>query len=115
VTETDVCPAESTVTTPPQEHWHWHESSSACTSPIVTSEAPGDHGFNTGTHGCGAPSAAETAGFDGAVQSPNGGTFDVLTSLITPAAALAETAVPDAENVDGELPKEHFRDAPVTT
>ena len=115
MTETDVWPAEATVTTPPQLHWHWHESSSAGTCPIVTSDAPGDHGIKIGTHGWGAPCAAETAGFDGDVQSANGGTFDGETSVTTPAAAVASTCVPVAEKVDGAVPKEHCRDAPVQT
>jgi hypothetical protein len=115
VSETDVWPAEATVITPPHVHWHWHESSSACTWPIVAFVAPGDQGVSTGTHGCGEPCAAETAGFDGDVQSANGGTFDGDTSVITPIGAVADTCAPDAEKVDGAVPSEHWRLAPLQT
>jgi hypothetical protein len=115
VTDTDVCPADATVITPPHVHWHWHESSSACTCPIVAFDAPGDQGISTGTHGWGAPCAADTAGFDGEVQSANGGTFDGETSVITPAGAVADTCAPDAEKVDGAVPNEHWRLAPLQT
>jgi hypothetical protein len=80
---------------------------------MVTCAAPGVHGLSTGTHGCGvsvpiaAAVAAATCGFDIEVHIPNGGTLLAETSLTTPAAAVACTSVPDAENVDGEVPNEH--------
>ena len=103
------------MTTPPQLHWQREESSSAATPRISTPEAPGVHGVSTGTHGCGAPFALATAGFAVEVQSPSGGTFDGDTSVTTPAGAVADTAVPDAENVAGTLPSEQLTEAPVQT
>jgi hypothetical protein len=45
----------------------------------------------------------------------NGGTLLAATSVTTPAAAVASTSTPDAANVDGAVPKEHCRAAPVQT
>jgi hypothetical protein len=118
---TDVCPAELTVTAPPHEHEHCDESSRAATAPIVTSLEPGVHGLSTGTHGCGvsvpiaALVAAATCGFESEVHIPKGGTLLGATSLTTPASAVADTSVPDAANVDGVVPNEHCRVAPVHT
>jgi len=113
--ETDVWPGETTVTTPPHVHSHCEESSSAATSPMVTRAAPGVHGVSTGTHGCGAPEAAATAGFAPDVQRPNDGMLAAETSVTTPAAPVAETSAPDAENVHSFDPSEHSRLAPVQT
>jgi hypothetical protein len=115
LTETELCPAEATVTTPPQVHWHCDESSSAGVPPIVTCVAPGVHGVRTGTQGWGVPDAEATAGFAVDVQSPKGGTLLEETSVTTPAASVAETSAPDAENVEGTVPNEHCRLAPVQT
>lgn len=113
--ETDAWPGETTVTTPPHVHSHCDESSSAATSPMVTRAAPGVHGVSTGTHGCGVPEAAATAGFAPDVQRPKDGTLAAETSVTTPAAPVAETSAPDAEKVHGVDPSEHSSFAPVQT
>ncbi len=102
------------MTTPPHEHEHCDESSSADTPPIVTCGDPGVQGVRTGTHGCGL-SAAATAGLATDVHRPNGGTFAGATSVTTPAGAVADTRAPDAANVDGIVPNEHCSAAPVHT
>jgi hypothetical protein len=105
--------------TPPQVHWHWDESSSAGVPPIITRVAPGVHGPSTGWHGCGTSGppleAAATCGFASDVQSPKGGTLLEEMSVTTPAASVAETSALDAEKVEGTVPNEHCRLAPVQT
>lgn len=105
--------------TPPHEHWHVEPLSSAATWPIVTRDDPGVHGDRTGTHGCGtsdpALEAAATCGLASEVHSPNGGTLLWPTSVTTPAGCVADTCCPDAENVDGVVPNEQARLAPVQT
>lgn len=119
-TLTDDCPADFTVITPPHEHEHCDESSSAATSPIATCAAPGVQGLSTGTQGCGvsvpaALVAAATWGLDSDEHIPNPGTLLAATSVTTPAAAVASTSVPDAVKVAGLEPKEHCSEAPVHT
>ena len=82
---------------------------------MVTRVAPGVQGVSTGTHGWGLPDAAATAGFAPDTQSANGGTLAGETSVTTPAAPVAETSAPDAAKVDGAVPNEHCRVAPVHT
>lgn len=118
---TEVCPGELTVTTPPHEHEHCDESSSAGTPPTVTSDDPGVHGLSTGMHGCGvsvpdaALVAAATCGLASEVHIANGGTLLGATSVTTPAAAVADTSTPEAAKVDGAVPNEHCSVAPVHT
>jgi hypothetical protein len=107
--------------TPPQVQVHWDESSSAATSPIVTSAEPGGHGDSTGWHGCGVrfPSAAlvadATCGLDRDMHKPNGGTFSAAVSVTTPALPPTAVWVPGAANVAGVVPNEHRGVAPVQT
>jgi hypothetical protein len=116
---TSAWPGELTVITPPHAHEHCDESSSAGAPSIVTAADPGDHDESTGTHGWGtsgpAELAAATCGLASEMQSANGGTLLVVTSLITPAAAVADTSGLAAEKVDGAVPKEHCTAAPVHT
>jgi hypothetical protein len=59
--------------------------------------------------------AAATCGFDIDEHIPKPGTLLAETSVMTPAAVVASTSVPEAEKVAGVEPNEHFRDAPVHT
>jgi hypothetical protein len=46
---------------------------------------------------------------------PNGGTFAAAVSFTTPTAPPANVSMPEAENVEGVVPKEHCSVAPVQT
>jgi hypothetical protein len=76
----------------------------------------------TGTHGIGvntpsaAAVAAATAGFDGLMHTPNGGTFTIGAQSMMVAAGTPPTMVRFAGNTISELgaaPKLHCSDAPM--
>src|SRR5271154_3142548 len=82
---------------------------------------PGVHGESNGVHGWGvrvplaAAVAVATAGLASDVHMAKGGTFAVPTSVTTPTSVGAPTSVPEAANVDGVVPNEHWSAAPVQT
>ena len=85
---------------------------------IITVGEPGDQGAGVfGTHGTGDPSAATTAGLDGAVHIPNGAIF--ITGLLSMIVATEAPAVTlSAGNTFSELgaaPNEHINVAPEVT
>lgn len=116
----ETCPAEPTVTTPPQAQVHCDASSKALTPAIVTRADPGDHGDSTGWQGCGTSAglpalAAATCGLAGDMHIPNGGTLPSPMSVTTPAGLVADTCAPEAAKLEGVVPSEHARLAPVHT
>jgi hypothetical protein len=106
---------------PPKLQAHWEELSKAAAGPTLTRAEPGVQApGSTGWQGWGTsvPAAwvAEfTAGLPSDLQFPKEGTFDVVMSDTTPAAAPAATLPPVALNVAGKVPDEHLRVAPVHT
>ena len=57
----------------------------------------------------------DAAGLDGDEQIPNGSTLAGVTSVTTPTGLLADVWIPEAAKVDGKVPNEHCKVAPVHT
>lgn len=97
--------------TPAHAHMQVDVSVSAGVPPIVTLVEPGVQGpVMTGTHGCGAPDAALTAGFDGAAHIANGGMLVIgaMSATVAAGSLLADTRRVGSEvSGIGAAPKVH--------
>lgn len=123
VVETKSWPGDTTEIIPAKAHGHFDVATTHVTPACLAVTDPGAQGpLGTGVHGCGVstPDAAEvaeaTAGLARLMHNPNGAMLaGDATSVTVATAAVAATPRGATVRVEGSVPMEHCRTAPVVT